>query len=125
MSFTRTIAFCHANKSRCPAICPPTCNQRLAASDFHPQSFGNFVLHQFHHDCLLRMKPVLCLLEHYRVHGINHLSGYFFAAMCGEAMHENRVRLRPAEQSSIHLVWMEYLVALGLFAFLAHAGPNV
>src|ERR1700733_8463655 len=44
---------------------------------------------------LLRMQPVFGLVEHPRMRTVDHLVGDLLAAVCGQAMHEDGVRLGP------------------------------
>src|SRR5580765_839757 len=69
-------------------------------------------LHQFEHDGFLRMQPVLCLLKYQRPRRVDDLVGDFIAAMRGQAMQEDRVMLRPPEQTGVNLIWKKDVPAL-------------
>src|SRR5580698_1045718 len=49
-------------------------------------------------NALLRMQPVLGLVEHHRVRAVDHLVGDLLATMGGQAVHEDRVRLGVSHQ---------------------------
>ena len=49
------------------------------------------------------MQAVFRLIEDYRVDRIDDLVGNFLAAMCGQAVHEQRIGFGELHQSAIHL----------------------
>ena len=55
-------------------------------------------------DALLRVQPVLRLVEHDRTGTVDHLGGNLLAAMRRQTMHEQRLRLRRFHQGDIDLV---------------------
>src|SRR5271166_4501268 len=112
---------------------PPICHFRpcglrrpLQPGFTHPFAFLCFgALHQFQHDRLLRMQPVLCLQKDERSRRIDHLIGDFLTAMRRQTMHKDGIGFRAGEEFCIDLVRLENLVPRFRLRLLAHAGPHV
>src|SRR3984957_2467898 len=73
---------------------------------------------------LLRVQPVLGLVEHDRLRAVDHFVGDLFAAMGRQAVHEDGVRLGAGHQPRIDLVALEQVMAPGAVA-IAHGDPGV
>ena len=75
-------------------------------------------------DALLRVQAVLGLVEHHRLRAVDHLVGDLLAAMRGQAVHEDRLRLGERHQLGIDLIGLEQIVAM-LAVLVAHRHPGV
>jgi hypothetical protein len=73
---------------------------------------------------LLRVQPVLGLVEHHRMRAVDHFVGDLFAAMRRQAMHEDGVRLGARHQPRIDLIALEQVMAARAVA-IAHGDPGV
>src|SRR4051812_41143387 len=113
MSRTSSIPSCHASKSRYPPrFCfsdlPPTTSDLRSSrmTEFLlDRSLANIhTLHRLHQDRFLCVQPVFGLLEDNGVWPVDDFSADFIAAVCRQAMHEDRVRLGPPEKLGVHLV---------------------
>ena len=71
------------------------------------------------------MQPVLGLIEHDRRFRLEHLRGDFFAAVCRQAVQEQRAWLGERHQPSIDLVRRKNPAACVGFGLLAHRRPSV
>ena len=65
------------------------------------------------------------LREDDRVRTVGHLVGQFLVAMRGQAVHDDHILLRFADQFGIDLVRREDLLAFGGLLLLPHRGPGV
>ena len=74
---------------------------------------------------LLRVQSIAGFLPHHAVGRVDHLGGHFFAAMCGQAMHEQRIGLGAGHHGRADLVGREGAAARRRFGFLPHADPDV
>src|SRR5262249_30172189 len=73
--------------------------------------------HQLEHDRLLGMQPVLCLLEDKRSWRVDDIVRYLFSTMRGQAVQEDGVVLRLAEELRVHLIGTERLGTFLRFSF--------
>src|SRR5580693_2673814 len=73
---------------------------------------------------LLRVQPVLGLVEHHRLRAVDHLVGDLLAAMGRQAVHEDGVGLGARHQPRIDLIALEQVVAPRAVA-VAHGDPGV
>ncbi len=89
------------------------------------RSLQNFGTHQPDHHRLLRMQPVLGLIEHHRLRSVEHLVGDFLAAMGRQAMHHERALARILQQRVVDLEPLEVAPALRRFLLVAHRGPGI
>src|SRR5581483_9174161 len=62
-------------------------------------------------DSLLRVQPVLGLVEHHRLRAVHHRVGDLLAAVRRQAMHEDRVRLGARHERRIDLIGLEQVMA--------------
>src|SRR5580704_12074333 len=88
-------------------------------------SLQNFGTYQPDHHRLLRMQPVLGLIEHDRARSVEHVIGDFLAAMCRQAMHDERALARILHQRVVDLESLEVAPALRSLFLAAHRGPGV
>ena len=70
------------------------------------------------------MQPVLGFIEHDRVRTVHDLVGHLLAAVRGEAMHENGIRLGPRHEARIYLIALEQVVAASAIA-ITHRHPGI
>ena len=77
------------------------------------------------HYSLLSVEAVFGLVENDGLWRIYHLVGHFLAAVCREAVHENRVRLRSPHQRRVYLVRHEFRDTRPVFVFPPHRGPDI
>src|SRR5436190_20741595 len=80
--------------------------------------------HEEHEQGLLCVQAVLGLLVDDRRRSVHDVVGRFFAAVRGEAVHEDRVPGRT-HQALVHLEGREDLAALLRLGLLAHRRPRV
>ena len=71
------------------------------------------------------MQPVFCLVPHHAPRSVYDLGGNFFAAVGWQAVHEKRVRFRPAHHLFIHLPVLEGTPPRLVLLLEAHRGPHV
>src|SRR2546428_1559759 len=74
---------------------------------------------------LLRVQPVLRLVEHDRAGAVQHAVGDLLAAMGRQAVHDQGRGLGEAQQPIAQLVARERLAALLALGLLPHAHPHV
>ena len=74
---------------------------------------------------LLHVQSVLRLVEDDRLRTVDDLGGDLLAAMRGQAVHDDGVGPRQAENVGVDLIGAEVALALRLLALLAHARPHV
>ena len=60
-------------------------------------------IQQQQQQCLLRVQPVLRLIEHYRLRRVHHCICNFFIAARRKAVHKHRVRLGLRHQRFVYL----------------------
>src|SRR5580704_17812481 len=72
---------------------------------------------------LLRVQPVLGLVEHHRLRAVDHLVGDLFAAMGRQAVHEDGAGLGACHQPRIDLIALEQVMAPRAVA-VAHGDPG-
>ncbi len=70
-----------------------------------------FAAKQPHQDALLHVHPVGGLRDDHALRAVDHFVGHFFAAMRGQAVHEQRVVRRRGHQLGVHLVGGEVALA--------------
>src|ERR1700731_2301082 len=73
---------------------------------------------------LLRVQPVLGLVEHHRLRAVDHFVGDLLAAMGRQTMHEDSVGLGAGHQPRIDLVALEQVMAPRAVA-VAHGDPGI
>src|SRR5579862_8458989 len=73
---------------------------------------------------LLRVQPVLGLVEHHRLRPVDHLVGDLLAAMGRQAVHEDGVGLGARHQPRIDLIALEQVMAPRAVA-VAHGDPGI
>ena len=71
------------------------------------RQFDELAFHQFQHDRLLRVQPVLRLHKHQRPWRVDDIIGNFIATVRRQAVQKDGIRLGAAEQSRIDLVRQE------------------
>src|ERR1700751_516829 len=74
---------------------------------------------------LLCMQSILCLVPDDALRTVDYFRGDFLAAMRGQAMHEERIRLRLPHHLRVDHPPGEIALALVVLLFEAHAGPHV
>src|ERR1700733_11724045 len=94
----------------------------IAVSTIAPGSGG--ALKAPGQDAFLRVQTVFGFVEYDRVRAVHHLVGDFFAAVCRQAMHEQRIRLGARHQPCVVLVVLEQVMAAGTVA-VSHRNPRV
>src|SRR5580700_5746987 len=75
-------------------------------------------------NALLRVQPVLGLVEHHRLRAVDHVVGDLFAAMGRRAMHEDGIGLGAGHQPRIDLIALEQVMAPRAVA-VAHGDPGI
>ncbi len=71
------------------------------------------------------MQAILGFVPDHALRSVDDFGGDFFAAMRGQAVHEQRIFGGQTHEFGIDLERGERLRARGLFLFLAHAGPDI
>ena len=75
-------------------------------------------------EALLGMQPILGFIEDNRLRTVDDLIGHLLAAVCGQAMHEQRIRSGLGHQAGIDLVPLEDVVPK-LAVAIAHRHPCI
>ena len=75
-------------------------------------------------DALLRVQPVLGLVEDHGLRSVHDLVRDLLAAMGGQAMHEDRVLVGHAHQRAVDLIGLQQVVAAAL-VLVAHGDPAI
>src|SRR3990172_2827467 len=74
---------------------------------------------------LLRVQPVLRLVEHHRLRPFHHFRRHLLAAVGRQVVHEDRVRLRQRHHRRVYLIPLKRLAPRRAFLLPSHARPHV
>jgi hypothetical protein len=77
------------------------------------------------HECLLHVHPVFCLIPHHGLGAVDHVGLDLFAAVRGQAVHEQGIGLGGGHHLGVHAPVGEGLLARFVLGLIAHAGPHV
>src|SRR3569833_1107322 len=92
--------------------------------EWRPSGRSSGTQQQFQ-QCLLRMQAIFRLVPHHALRALDDLVAHLFAAVRGEAVHEQSVGFGLAHDVCRDLIRREGESPRLLFFFLSHAGPHV